>query len=89
MPTNFDDVIDRRGTSSLKWGKYPPDVLPLWVADMDFQAAEPIRREMNDLVTRGIFGYECEPNNLRETFVEWAFKRYQWKIQESEILFFP
>jgi len=46
MPYDFDRVIERRSTESNKWHKYPPDVLPLWVADMDFASPEPVIRAL-------------------------------------------
>ena len=46
MSYDFDRIIDRRSTESNKWHKYPPDVLPLWVADMDFSSPEPVIRAL-------------------------------------------
>ena len=89
MPTDFDTIFDRKNTNSLKWDAYPPDVLPLWVADMDFRTAEPILRAMHDRIAHGIFGYESDLKELRNTFVNWVYKRYHWKIQAEEIIFVP
>ena len=52
---DFNRIIDRRNTGSLKWEKYGKNVLPLWVADMDFPAPEPIITELGKYVTHGIF----------------------------------
>ena len=55
---DFDLVPERRGTDSQKWQKYAGrDVLPLWVADMDFVSAPPILQALHDRVDHGIFGY--------------------------------
>ena len=89
MLTDFDTVHDRKNTNSLKWGAYPPGVLPLWVADMDFRTAEPILKAMQDCIAHGIFGYESDLKELRNTFIEWVLNRYQWTIQSEEILFVP
>ena len=55
---NFDDIIERHGTNSYKWDSTPnADVLPLWVADMDFRTAPPIIEALEQRVAHGIFGY--------------------------------
>jgi len=89
MPIDFDTVHNRKNTNSLKWGAYPPGVLPLWVADMDFRTAEPILKAIQDCIDHGIFGYESDLEELRNSFIEWALNRYQWTIQSEEILFVP
>ena len=50
---NFDEIVDRRGTNSSKWLKYPADVLPMWIADSDFRCAQPIVDEMKRLAEHG------------------------------------
>jgi hypothetical protein len=60
MPYDFDRVIDRRSTESNKWHKFPPDVLPLWVADMDFPSPEPVIRALRERVEHGFFGYGAD-----------------------------
>ncbi|MDP2993590.1 MAG: pyridoxal phosphate-dependent aminotransferase, partial [Anaerolineales bacterium] len=67
MPHDFDRVIDRRGTNSAKWKLYGPDILPLWVADMDFPAPEPVQEALRRAVEHGIFGYEFPTKELCET----------------------
>ena len=57
MTYDFDRLVDRRNTDSSKWQKYGPDVLPLWVADMDFQSPEPVIRALRERVEHGVFGY--------------------------------
>ena len=56
MIYDFDRVVDRRRTNSNKWRKYPADVLPLWVADMDFPSPEPVVRAMRERVAHGVYG---------------------------------
>ena len=60
MAHDFDRVIDRRCTASNKWRKYPADVLPLWVADMDFASPEPVVRALRERVEHGVYGYGFE-----------------------------
>ena len=57
MTYDFDRLIDRRRTDSSKWQQYGPDVLPLWVADMDFRSPEPVIRALRERVEHGVFGY--------------------------------
>jgi cystathionine beta-lyase len=61
---NFDEPIDRRGSESYKWREYPDDVIPLFVADMDFRSPEPVVRALRDYVDAGVFGY---PRGLHAT----------------------
>ncbi len=89
MPSIFDRVIDRHSSQSLKWDAYPEGVLPLWVADMDFQAPRPVLQALHERVNHGIFGYESELKELREEVVNWSWKRYQWKIEPQDIFFVP
>ncbi len=64
VASGFDRVIDRRGTHSLKWTRFAKDVLPLWVADMDFPAPQPVRAALRAAVDHGIFGYEMPSRKL-------------------------
>jgi cysteine-S-conjugate beta-lyase len=89
MSKNFDLVPDRHNTQSAKWDAYPSDVLPLWVADMDFRTPEAVLKILHERIEHGIFGYESECRKLKEVFVTWADKHYGWKIKPAEILFIP
>ncbi len=89
MLYDFDTCPDRRLTESEKWQRYPPDVLPLWVADMDFVSPEPVIRALLERVAHGVFGYPKEPSELRELIVDRLATRYQWHIQPDDIVFIP
>jgi cysteine-S-conjugate beta-lyase len=89
MPYDFDRIIDRRHSDSEKWRAFGPDVLPLWVADMDFTAPEPVIRALHDRVEHGIFGYGGEPPELREVLVARLQKRYAWSVPAEAIVFVP
>lgn len=86
---NFDTVLERRGTGSIKWELYGPDVLPLWVADMDFPSPEPILRALKDRVEHGVFGYAFDDPALRQVLVERMARLYNWSIEPGDILFLP
>jgi cystathionine beta-lyase len=89
MTYNFDQPIERQGTDSAKWGYFPPDVLPMWVADMDFAAPQPIIDALTARVQQGIFGYGLESSALKQTLVERMAQRYGWTITPADILFLP
>jgi cystathionine beta-lyase len=80
MQYNFDKVRERRGTDSVKWQKYGGDVLPLWVADMDFISAEPILRALHQRVDHGFFGYTRPADELFLIIQERLRRLYGWKI---------
>ncbi len=85
---DFDTPIDRRHTLSIKWN-FPEDMLPMWVADTDFQAPPQVIEALQKRVAHGIFGYHHESPTLRETIVEWVARRYGWQIQPDWIVFSP
>jgi len=64
MTSSFDALINRRNTDSSKWSRYEPDVLPLFVADMDFRSPEPVIRALHERVEHGVFGYVAESKEL-------------------------
>jgi len=89
MLYDFDTAPDRRGTESDKWGKYPADVLPLWVADMDFVSPEPVKQALLERVQHGVFGYGRDLPELRELIVARMARLYGWQILPEDIVFIP
>jgi cystathionine beta-lyase len=89
MPYDFDRHIDRRRTESTKWHKFPPDVLPLWVADMDFPSPEPVTRALRERVEHGIFGYGVEQPEFHEVMCERLLKRHGWKVEPEALVLLP
>ena len=89
MTYDFDRVIDRRRTESNKWHKYPADVLPLWVADMDFRSPEPVIRALHERVEHGVFGYGLEQPEFYEVFLDRLQKRHGWRVSREAILLIP
>ncbi len=84
---NFDQIIDRRSTESIKWNYYDEDVLPMWIADMDFRSPDPVIEALHNRVSHGIFGYGCEPEGLKEAIIDHVKKRQQCDLKEEEISF--
>ena len=94
MKYNFDTVIDRRNTNSLKydcakeWG-VPEDVIPMWVADMDFQTAPEIREAMYECVTHGAFGYSVPKKEYYDIVANWFRTRFNWDAKGEWIVKTP
>ena len=89
MTFDFDRIIDRRGTNSIKWQLYGPDVLPLWVADMDFPAPEPVLAALRRAVTHGIFGYEMPTRELASMVAGRMQRLYGWQVSPESIVATP
>lgn len=101
MAYDFDKVIDRRGTSCSKWDadpnktipgvEYPVDrdVLPVWVADMDFEVAPEITEALAERVRHGIFGYTKVPDACYDAIIGWQERRHGWRIKREWITFTP
>ena len=84
---NFDRVPNRRIPGVLnKWTWYPKDVLPLWVADMDFPAPKPILDELRKAVNQGVLGYELASTTLLETVASRMDRLYGWKVKPEWIV---
>ena len=89
MEYKFDTIIDRRSTNSIKWNKYPDDVLPLWVADMDFAAPQPILDAIQKKLSQGALGYERASQALLETVAARMDKLYGWKVDAEMVVAVP
>jgi cystathionine beta-lyase len=92
----FDQVPSRRDSDCIKWQHYDKDVLPLWVADMDFPSPEPVIRALQARVEHGVFGYPeavvpdpCYQQPLRQAVIDHAWQRYGWKVEPDELIFIP
>ncbi len=88
MKYDFDKIVPRRGTNSVKWDVAKEDgVIPMWVADMDFQAAPCILQALKERMDHGVFGYTLVPNSYYESIISWFDRRHQWKIDRNWILY--
>jgi len=84
---NFDQIIDRRSTESVKWKRFDADVLPMWVADMDFRSPEPVIEALHKRVAHGVFGYGGAPDGLREAIQAHLSNRHSWAVMDADIGF--
>jgi cystathionine beta-lyase len=94
MHYNFDEIVNRTGTDSLKYdgrklyfGK--EDILPMWVADMDFRTPDFIVEAMKNRMEHEIFGYTLRPDSLYQAIMDWMYRRHGWKIEKDWIVFTP
>ena len=84
----FDELVERRGTNCVKWDESPSaDVIPLWVADMDFRVAPAIQKALQQRVEHGVFGYNIVPESYYEAVISWFHRRHQWEIKRHWILY--
>ena len=88
MKYNFDEIVTRRGTGCVKWDEMPSDdVIPLWVADMDFKAAPAIQEAIRKRAEHGVFAYTLVEEPYYEAVISWFQRRHQWTIRREEILY--
>ena len=89
MKFNFDEIIDRRGTNSVKWNlpDKDSDVIPMWVADMDFRVAPAIKEALQRRVEHDIFGYVSVPEAYYQATIDWFSRRHHWTIDRNWILY--
>ena len=84
MKYNFDEIVVRRGSNSYKWdATEEEDVLPLWVADMDFKAAPAIRKALAERVEHGVFGYTKVPDAYYDAIIQWFSRRHGWQMERE------
>ena len=93
---DFDEIVNRRGTGCVKWDETPStlnlppsllnDVIPLWVADMDFRAAPAILEAVRKRAEHGVFGYTVVGDDYYDAVISWFQRRHQWTIRREEIL---
>ncbi|HBG07977.1 MAG: aspartate aminotransferase [Geobacteraceae bacterium GWC2_58_44] len=87
---DFDEIIDRRGTASEKWDKYRDrDIIPLWVADMDFRSPPAIIEALHERVNHGIFGYTAPPEGLSQAVIEALLSEFGWQVQKEWLTWLP
>ncbi|MGQ9926648.1 MAG: MalY/PatB family protein [Chloroflexaceae bacterium] len=89
MDYDFDTIIPRRGAGSTKWEYYPADVLPMWVADMDFRSPEPVIRALRERAEQGTFGYTLPPPRLGSLICERLERLYGWQVTPEQIMYVP
>ena len=88
MEYDFDELTARRGTGCVKWDESTdPDVIPLWVADMDFAVAPPIQEAIRQRASHPVFGYTYVTDDYYQSIISWFQRRHRWTIDPSWILY--
>ncbi|MGJ0846896.1 MalY/PatB family protein [Tissierella praeacuta] len=85
---NFNEIIDRKLSNSIKWWE-SKDILPMWIADMDFKVADEILDAMKKTIDHGIIGYDDKPDSFYESIINWVKDRYNWEIKKEWLVFTP
>lgn len=87
MIYDFDEPVERRGTWSTRWDRYPAGVIPLWVADTDFRAPPAVLDAMSRRIAHGIFGYNAPPDVLRDAVISRMERLYGWRVEPEWVVF--
>ncbi|TYL47183.1 MalY/PatB family protein [Marinomonas sp. IMCC 4694] len=85
----FDGLVDRSNSHSEKWSKYPESVIPMWVADMDFDAPDCIKESLNQRVEQGVYGYTKTPEALENAIQKHLSQRYGWSVSVGDLVHLP
>lgn len=89
-PVDFDTPVIRSGTASVKWDKYKgKDIIPLWVADMDFVSPPAVMEALHARIDHGIFGYTESPDQLIDALCQMLIDRYGWQVKPEWVLWLP
>jgi len=86
MDYHFDHPVDRKHTDCIKWDTAGSDVLPMWIADMDFKAAPAIQQALEDRVAHGIFGYTQTPQRFYDAIIGWWKKRHGFALHPEWLI---
>ncbi|MCD4672881.1 MAG: pyridoxal phosphate-dependent aminotransferase [Anaerolineaceae bacterium] len=89
MQYNFDSPIDRLSSESIKWHYYDENVLPMWVADMDFRSPQPVIDALQQRVDHGVFGYAHDVPGLKDMILNWLSEHYNWQVQPEYLVYVP
>ena len=85
MKYNFDKQVDRRGTNCVKWDEFDdPEIIPMWVADMDFETAPCITKALKERMEHGCYGYTFVPDSFYKATIDWFSRRHGWKISGKQ-----
>ena len=89
MVYDFDQPVERTGSDSSKWRVYGDEVIPMWVADMDFRSPEPILAAIHKRIDHGVFGYGGESQRLQEVICERMARLHGWQIEPEAVVLLP
>lgn len=86
---DFNKITERKETNSYKWSKYSEEVLPMWVADMDFEVAKPIQEAVQQTQNQAIYGYGAIPDMLYDVIINRLQSKHNWQIKKEWVVCLP
>ena len=89
MEFDFDTLPNRRDSDCIKWNKYQEDMLPMWVADMDFRSPQPVIEALRTRIEHGVFGYFRTSDTMKESVINWLSRRHGWELTLDDLVFVP
>ena len=87
--SQFDKIISRLNTDSVRWDKYNKDIIPLWVADMDFETPQCVIDAVAKRLDHKVFGYTHAPYQFKEEITQYIKDQFDWTIEPEWIVFTP
>ncbi len=89
MTYDFNKPVNRKNSNSFKWDRYPEGVIPMWIADMDFEVAPPIKKALFELVDHGVIGYNHTPAELEKLVIERLLTHHNWEVRPEWLVWLP
>jgi cysteine-S-conjugate beta-lyase len=87
---DLDNAPDRRNTDSIKWRKYHGrDIIPMWVADMDFVSPTQVMEALHQRISHGVFGYGAQNQTLMATILDYLLRSFQWRVDPQWVIWLP
>ena len=86
---DFDELVERRGTDSKKYSVYPDHVIPMWIADSDFKAPQPVVEALISRAQAGIYGYPPISSRLKKAAASWQGSRFGWHVDPDWVEYIP
>ena len=86
---DFDEVLDRTGTWSIKYGRAADGQIPMWIADMDFRTAPAVSSALRERLKKDVMGYTSTPEELFDTIVGWEERMHGWRVEREWVEYCP
>ena len=86
---DFDELVDRSGTWSIKYGRASEGQLPMWIADMDFRTAPAVSAALKERLDRDVLGYTSTPEAFYQSILDWEKEMHQWQVEKEWVAYCP
>ena len=84
---DFDEVVDRSGTWSIKYGRASEGQIPMWIADMDFRTAPAVSAALKERLNRDVLGYTSTPEEFYQSIIHWEKEMHQWQVEKEWVAY--